>query len=187
MARVREADAQARIAGAALLPSTRRPSAALRVSVRRRPAADRYSTFDLFDAGLSASYQVDFWGRNRDLHQAALAAREASRFDRETVALTVMTSVAMTYFEVLELHDRLQVAQHNLDNAQTILQGPRNSKQSVGTVTALDVAQQDTTVATLNAAIPPLSSSCGRASMRWRSWSASRPRKSTSAPAVSPP
>ncbi len=95
------------------------------------------------------------WGRNRDLHQAALASARASRFDRATVALTVMTSVALSYFEMLEFHDRLQVAQQNFDNAQTILKGLQ-FEADVGTVTALDVAQQATTVATFNAAIPPL-------------------------------
>jgi NodT family efflux transporter outer membrane factor (OMF) lipoprotein len=109
----------------------------------------------VYSTGLSASYQADFWGRNRDLHNAALAAAKASRFDRETVVLTVMTSVAMSYFEVLEFHDRLQVAQQNLENAQTILHD-LEFEANVGTATALDVAQQATTVATVNASIPPL-------------------------------
>jgi multidrug efflux system outer membrane protein len=154
MARVLEADAQARIAGAALLPSLTADAGATR---ERAPPAGGgpYSTFNLVDAGLSASYQVDFWGRNRDLHRAALAAAKASRFDRETVVLTVVTSVAMSYFEVLEFNDRLQVAQQNLDNAQTILKD-LEFEASVGTATALDVAQQATTVATVDASIPPL-------------------------------
>jgi len=66
-----------------------------------------------------------------------------------------MTSVAMSYFEVLEFHDRLQVAQQNLENAQTILHD-LEFEANVGTATALDVAQQATTVATVNASIPPL-------------------------------
>ncbi|HEY5020348.1 MAG TPA: efflux transporter outer membrane subunit [Steroidobacteraceae bacterium] len=154
MARVREADAQARIAGAALLPSLAAGASATRE--RAQPSTGGPTrTFDIFSPVLTASYQLDFWGRNRDLHQAALAAAKASRFDRETVALTVVTSVAMSYFEVLEFHDRLQVAQQNYDNAQLILKD-LEFEANVGTVTALDVAQQATTVATLNAAIPPL-------------------------------
>jgi outer membrane protein, multidrug efflux system len=154
MARVRQADAQARIAGAALLPSLALNGSA----TRERAPSDTTGplrTFDVFVPALAASYELDFWGRNRDLHQAALASAKASRFDRETVALTVMTSVAMSYFEVLEFHDRLQVAQQNFENAQTILKGLQ-FEADVGTVTALDVAQQATTVATFNAAIPPL-------------------------------
>jgi multidrug efflux system outer membrane protein len=154
MARMLEADAQARIAGAALLPSLAANFGATRE--RAAPAAGGpLTTFNNFGTGLSASYQADFWGRNRDLHNAALAAAKASRFDRETVILTVMTSVAMSYFEVLESHDRLQVAQQNLENAQAILKD-LEFEASVGTATALDVAQQATTVATVNATIPPL-------------------------------
>ncbi len=154
MARVRQADAQARIAGAALLPTIAVGASA----TRERAPSDTTGplrTFDLYAPALQASYELDFWGRNRDLHQAALASARASRFDRETVALTVMTSVAMSYFEMLEFHDRLQVAQQNYDNALTILKGLEFEAQ-VGTMTALDVAQQATTVATFNAAIPPL-------------------------------
>lgn len=154
MARILEADAQARIAGAALLPDLTADAGGMR---ERAPPAGGgpYSTFNLYDVGLSASYQVDFWGRNRDLHQAALAAAKASRFDHDTVVLTVLTSVALSYFEVLEFNDRLQVAQQNLANAQTILKD-LEFEAGVGTATALDVAQQATTVATVNATIPPL-------------------------------
>jgi multidrug efflux system outer membrane protein len=154
MARVLEADAQARIAGAALLPSLAGNFGAER---ERAPssAGGPLKIFNVYTTGLSASYQVDFWGRNRDLHTAAVAAAKASRFDRETVVLTVMTSVAMSYFEVLEFHDRLQVAQQNLENAQTVLHD-LEFEADVGAATALDVAQQATTVATVNASIPPL-------------------------------
>jgi len=41
----------------------------------------------------------------------------ASRYDRVTVELTVMTAVASTYFQALELHDRLAVASANLASA----------------------------------------------------------------------
>ena len=154
MARVLEADAQARIAGAALLPSLSGNVGATRE--RAAPSAGgTLRTFDVYSTGLAASYQADFWGRNRDVRNAALAAAKASRFDRETVVLTVMTSVAMSYFEVLEFHDRLQVAEQNLQNAQTILRD-LEFEARVGTATALDVAQQATTVATVNASIPPL-------------------------------
>jgi len=155
MARIREADAQARIAGAALLPTIAGNAGASRQVQSAAPAGTTSSPYNLYTVGLAASYQVDFWGANRAAHNAALATAQASRFDRETVALTVMTSVALSYFEVLEYRDRLQVARQNRENAQTILTDLEFEAQ-VGTATALDVAQQATTVATVNAEIPPL-------------------------------
>src|SRR5256885_12520663 len=42
----------------------------------------------VYGAALTASYEVDFWGRNRATRDAAAAAWQASRFDQDTVRLT---------------------------------------------------------------------------------------------------
>lgn len=167
IARVQQADAQARIAGAPLLPSvglagdgTRERALQPTIGPTGR-VTPTPTTFNTFTTGLTASYQIDFWGRNRALHDAARMAALASRYDRATVELTVMQSVASTYFQALELRDRLQVAQKNLASARDTLKGLQLEAQ-VGTVTALDVAQQETTVATLGAAIPPLNQQLGQ-------------------------
>ena len=153
VARVREADAQARIAGAPLLPSLDLGATATRERAQVSGAGPR--VFNVFSPGLSASYELDFWGKNRALRDAARAAATASRYDQQTIALTVVSSVATTYFQALELRDRIQVAQQNLENGEKILKGFQ-AEQSAGTATGLDVAQQATTVALLNAALPPL-------------------------------
>ncbi len=154
IARIRQADALARIAGAALLPTLDAGAAASRqrqlVATGGPPV-----TYNEYLPAVTASYELDFWGKNRATRDAALETAQASRYDRETIALTVLSSVALTYFEVLEQHDRLEVAQDDLANAQQVLSG-LELEQTVGTATALDVAQQATTVATLNASIPPL-------------------------------
>jgi NodT family efflux transporter outer membrane factor (OMF) lipoprotein len=155
IARVQEADAQARIAGAALLPSVDLGASATRERAKSNSGSGGAQVFNVFSPVLSASYELDFWGKNRALRDAARAAAVASRYDRQTVALTVISSVATTYFQALELRDRIEVAQQNLANGQKILDGFR-LQQSAGTATGLDVAQQETAVAILNAAIPPL-------------------------------
>jgi len=155
IARVQEADAQARIAGAALLPSLDLGATGTRERAQTTTLGVGGRVFNVFNSELSASYELDFWGKNRALRDAARAAATASRYDRQTVALTVVSSVATTYFQALELRDRIQVAQQNLENGQKILNGFR-LEMSAGTATGLDVAQQETTVAILNAAIPPL-------------------------------
>jgi NodT family efflux transporter outer membrane factor (OMF) lipoprotein len=67
----------------------------------------------------------------------------------------VMASVAGTYFQFLELRDRLKVADSNVARARNILEGLQ-LQHDVGTITGLEVAQQEATVATLAAAVPPL-------------------------------
>jgi outer membrane protein, multidrug efflux system len=153
IARVQEADAQARIAGAALLPSLDLGATATRQRAQVSGAGPQ--VFNVFNPELTASYELDFWGKNRALRSAARAAAAASRYDQQTIALTVVSSVATSYFQTLELRDRIEVARQNLANGQKVLQGLK-LEQTAGIATGLDVAQQETTVALLDAAIPPL-------------------------------
>ncbi len=154
---MRQADAQAQIAGAPLLPTLAASGDASRQRQKPSgaPVGTAPTTFSQFSALASASYELDFWGKNRATLNAAKLAATASRYDRATVDLTVMTSVASTYFQAIEVHDRLNVAERDLSTAQTILKDLKLEEQ-VGTAAALDVAQQETTVAVLNASIPPL-------------------------------
>lgn len=158
VARVREADAQARIAGAPLLPSVGATAGISRQKsqpVATNTGVIKDPAYTASSASLDASYEIDFWGKNRATLEAAEALAQGSRYDRDTVALTVVTSVATTYFQILALRDRIAVAEDNLKTANTVLD-MLNTELSVGTATALDVAQQQTTVATLAAEIPPL-------------------------------
>jgi NodT family efflux transporter outer membrane factor (OMF) lipoprotein len=154
IARVREADAQVRISSAPLLPSL---DASGNGSRQRTisPSSGGALLYNEFTAGLNAAYELDFWGENRAIRSAALATANASRYDRETVDLTVMSSIADTYFSVLALRDRLRIARANLASAEQTLQGLKTDEEA-GTSNALDVAQQDTIVATVAATIPPL-------------------------------
>src|SRR5579859_7188926 len=153
IARVQEADAQVRIAGAPLFPTLDLSADATRERTVVPGNGPRLT--NIFNPGITASYELDFWGKNRALRGAARAAAAASRYDQQTVALTVVRSVAGTYFQALEFLDRLQIARQNLENGQKILRGLK-LQQSAGTATGLDVAQQETAVALLEAAIPPL-------------------------------
>jgi len=158
IARVREADAQTRIAGAALLPAIGLGGGASRVRQSASSGsgtAIAHRTYTLYDAQISASYEIDFWGKNRASLEAAKATALASRYSEQTVALTAVTSVATTFFQILELRDQLAVTERNLESAESVLKALQ-AQLAAGTVTALDVAQQETTVATLQAQIPPL-------------------------------
>ena len=162
-ARVLQADAQARIAGAPLFPALDGNAGASRSWARStgstsstgvsRNAGAVITT--VLDANLSASYQLDLFGANRAALQAAEATALFSRFDRETVALTVLSSVADTYFQTVQFRDRLRVARRNLQNALDVLQIVQ-ARVDAGAASALDLAQQETVVAQQRAAIPPL-------------------------------
>jgi outer membrane protein, multidrug efflux system len=155
VARIREADALARVAGAALLPSVGAGAGASSQRVLFPLNGGTGITYPQYTLGLTASYEVDFWGKNQATLAAAKATALASRYDRQVVALTVVTGVATTYFELLALQDRLKVARDNLATAENVL-AIIEGRRRVGTAMDLDVSQQQTVVSGLRAAIPPL-------------------------------
>lgn len=154
-ARIDQADAQVRInVGQFLIPTldftadfTRQRSGS--------SSGGRTTTRNVISTGLNASYEIDFWGRNRATVRAARQLALASRFDQQTVAIGVVASVANSYFLIVSLQDRIRIAEENLASAQRILNAIR-ARVQVGTATALDVAQQDTVVAQQRAVVPGL-------------------------------
>ncbi len=109
VARIRQADAALRIAGAPLLPGV---DATGKASWQRSTTASLHgghitTESRLYSLAPSASYELDLWGRLRDTRQAAIASALASRYDAATVALGVVTSVASIWFQVLAQADRL--------------------------------------------------------------------------------
>src|SRR5258708_1818988 len=109
-ARVTQADARARQAGAAILPSI---DAAGNANYLAGHSANGSAHETDWAALLSASYEVDFWGKNHATARAASRLADASRADRDTVALTTLAGVADSYFKTLSLRDRLRLAPLN--------------------------------------------------------------------------
>jgi multidrug efflux system outer membrane protein len=159
VARFIQADAQARVAGAPLLPSLSGTAQATHSKSSGANSSNGLTNggreFSSYQASLSAAYELDFWGKNRDAAQAAEQTTVATRFDRDVIALTTLTSVANAYFQVLASQDRLRTAQQNIASATRILDAIR-SRLKAGTGTDLDVAQQEAVLANQRAAVPPL-------------------------------
>jgi multidrug efflux system outer membrane protein len=157
-ARLVQADAQARITGAALLPSLSgggqetysrtSGSSASGLSNGGREVVN-------YSASLSASYELDFWGKNREATRAAEETSNANRFDRDVVALTTYAAVANAYFQVLAAQDRIRTAERNIASATRILDAIKE-RFKAGTGTDLDVAQEESVLANQRAAVPPL-------------------------------
>jgi NodT family efflux transporter outer membrane factor (OMF) lipoprotein len=157
-ARFIQADAQARIAGAPLLPSlsgTGQQTYARTSGSSASGLTNGGRETTNYQASLSASYEFDFWGKNRDAAQAAEETAIASRFDRDVVALTALVSVANAYLQVLSAQDRLRTAERNIASASRILDAIKQRLQA-GTGTDLDVAQQESVLANQRAAVPGL-------------------------------
>src|SRR4051812_27921464 len=149
VARIEQADATTRIAGAPLLPSIGFDGAATRSGTGADAGNSSYR------AVLNASYEIDLWGKNRAAARAAEFGAISSRFDREVIVLSTVASVINTYFQVLAAQDRLRIARDNVAAATRILEVYRQ-RNTVGTATGLDLAQQESLLAQQRASIPPL-------------------------------
>jgi outer membrane protein, multidrug efflux system len=159
VARIVQADALSRVAGSALLPGVNLNGSA----TRARPSQSAGggggggggSEHDILSASLTASYEIDFWGKNRSALRAAEETAVASRYDREVVGLSTVVGAANAYFQVLAAQDRLRVANENLQSASRVL-NLIQQRLNAGTASALDTAQQESLVNSQRAAIPPL-------------------------------
>lgn len=150
VSRVRQAQVQAAIAGAPLLPE-----------VDVSAGASRDIPFSSGEASTNASgmlqvgYEIDFWGKNRAGKEAAEASYRANVYDRETVALTVTSSIVSTYLQVLSLRDRLEIARNNVANAERVL-ALVQAQSRAGAASRLDLARQRAALAGQRAGIPDL-------------------------------
>jgi NodT family efflux transporter outer membrane factor (OMF) lipoprotein len=151
-ARLRQADARARQAGAALLPALG-ANGTVNSLYGQTNGTSAHETD--YSAGLQASYELDFWGKNRAGLDAADAATRATRADRATVALTVTAGVANTYFQLLSLRERIAVARANLKSSEDILNLVQR-RVTAGYAANADLIQQRAAMAAERAVLPAL-------------------------------
>lgn len=152
-ARLRESDAQARIAGAALLPTI--GAAPVVEDTRKISPNGQIRRYGTLNGAFSASYELDVWGKNHDAHLAADESAQAAGYEVAVTRITIVTSVASTYLHLLATQDQIAEAQAQASDAQSILDG-LTIQQQHGLVTGLQVAEQRTLAQQLAAALPPL-------------------------------
>ncbi|CAA7625134.1 Outer membrane protein [Magnetospirillum sp. SS-4] len=157
--RIAQAEAQAGSAAAALLPT-------ISVSGKRSVdaptggqgailAAGTNRTHRLSSMSLSASYELDIWGKIRASEASALATALANVHDREALAITLVADLVGTYLQYLEFMDREAVALRNIANMKTMHAAVRE-RVRLGESSHLELAQQRNVLAQGEASVPPL-------------------------------
>jgi multidrug efflux system outer membrane protein len=99
------------------------------------------------------SFEIDVWGRLRKQTEAARAQLQASEEDRKTVMTTLVSDVATSYFNLLELDLELDIDKRTLTTRQNSLELIKVREQG-GVATLLDVRQAEQLVYTASAEIP---------------------------------
>lgn len=151
--RVRQAELQMNIAGASLFPSF--SLGASSGSSRTRAEGTGWDEGDSSRVSLSASYEVDLWGRLSANRAASHSNFLASQFDFDAARLSITAGVANAWFQYLALQQRILTAQENIRIAQRVHDIVEARYQN-GVASAGDRARQRTNLLTQQAALPSL-------------------------------
>jgi NodT family efflux transporter outer membrane factor (OMF) lipoprotein len=173
-ARIREARARERVAGAAALPQVDAQASASRQRISENaipvpPGAGGSSgggtstggfglpgsEFDTFRVGFDASWEIDLFGKTRRIVEAAQARTGAAIWNRRDAQVSVAAEVAEAYLTLRTLQQRIATAETEVVRQQRSLRLV-GARVRGGLVTGQDLAQQQSQLAAAEAAIPPL-------------------------------
>ncbi len=117
------------------------------------PSPGRGSTGDGILAATSAFWEVDLWGRIRRLNESARAQFLASEEARQGVRLSLVSSVAEGYFQLLTLDLELEIATRTTNAFSETARMFRAQKEQ-GIASQLDVARAEGALTSSAATIP---------------------------------
>ncbi|SDS30625.1 efflux transporter outer membrane subunit [Pseudomonas oryzae] len=151
VARIEEAAALLRIERANQYPFLDAEVGAGRSSQSRNilPTAETESSYFFNGA---ASFEVDLWGKLRRSTEAARAELLGTESSARNVTISLISTVANTYFQLLDLDDRLRISvrtQKSREDALAIIK----ARYAKGTVPELDVNQAEIEAADAQASV----------------------------------
>ncbi|WP_440150645.1 efflux transporter outer membrane subunit [Alcaligenes faecalis] len=137
-ARILQAQAQARIAGASLLPELQGNLSAQRDAPFSSSHGDSRSQYV---AGVFMSYELDVWGRNRAQANSAVFLVQAANYELDVLRVSVQAQVVHLSLQALGDKQRVAIARQNLAVAQRLL-SLLEARLQAGAASPLELAQQ---------------------------------------------
>lgn len=110
---------------------------------------------DFYTANVSASWEIDLWGRIRRLNQQAKAQYLATEEAQRGVALSLTTELAESYFQLRELDALLVISRNTADNFQATYDMFQRQVQG-GVASAIQTYRAEAALANALATIPDL-------------------------------
>lgn len=142
VARIEEADAQMREAGAALLPTVDLGGNGVRNRVTEAgvfpPFGD--NPRETYNLAFNSSIELDFWGKFRRSKEAARANLLSTQYAKEMVKLSTESLVVNSYLNIRSLDSQLANVKENLKISEESLDLAKR-RQEGGIVSILDVQQ----------------------------------------------
>ena len=123
-ARVARAQALAGVVESADLPNVTASAEAMRQRITANgiyPPPLAGNVLEMPNAQISASYEFDFFGKNRAALDAALGQVRATQADRQAAELLLATQVTRSYFTLLRLQALQDLAQRNVAQREHIV------------------------------------------------------------------
>jgi NodT family efflux transporter outer membrane factor (OMF) lipoprotein len=162
-ARVRQSRAEAKAAAAALLPSVDANASAINQQQSlRSPIGDLARNLPgykretgVFDLGLGASWELDFFGGLTRARQAAGARARASLDELAAVRLAVAAETADAYLQVRAYQARLAVARRQ-EGVQLDLVDLLNRRMAQGVASERELHEARAALEGVRATVPPL-------------------------------
>ena len=111
--------------------------------------------YDLFSTGFDAIWELDFWGKQARLLEAADAEIDVADGDYNHAMVILLGDVAATYVELRMYEERIQVAFDNVKIQERTLRLARDRRRA-GLAKPLDAAQAESSLHATKASIPHL-------------------------------
>jgi multidrug efflux system outer membrane protein len=160
-ARVQEARANLLVSRSDLYPSFDYGAGVSRSNVTAGvaggPGKQAPTTSNFYYGTLSASWELDIWGRIRRSNEAARATLLATEDARRGVWLTLVSDLAQAYFEVLALDVRLEIARNSTDAYQRTY-NVFQDRFHFGAASKLETSRAEGALGEAQATIPQLES-----------------------------
>lgn len=159
VARVEEADAFMREVGSALFPQIDLDAGGSRSRVSQLGSNQFISGMkpirESYRIQLGTSFELDFWGKLRRAKESAKAQALASRYAKDTVALSLAGLVASNYLQFRSLESQILLSEDSLRTRNESLDLTRRRLEG-GVSSALDVHQAEVASSNLAAQIVEL-------------------------------
>jgi multidrug efflux system outer membrane protein len=120
------------------------------------------TTFNFYQAFLSGSWEIDFWGKYRRATEASRAELFSTEEVRRTVVLTLVSAVAAAYVDIAALDKQLAITQRTVESRRQT----RNMFQlrlDKGIISEVDLSQAESEYQDALARLPEIELAIARA------------------------
>lgn len=158
--RVLEARAQLGVAVGQLYPQTQQAVGSLQYNrLSKHSTLSSFSssltTYSQDQVGVTANWEIDFWGRFRRAIESADAALLATVADYDNTLVSLTADVATDYITIKTLDKRIEVAKNNVETQKQNLE-ITEARLRYGTASERDVQQARTILNDTEASVPLL-------------------------------